>query len=333
MPNKPLMRGLAVAFVTGVGIVLMAPAAQASPEHPQLFVGGEKKKGGSKVALFGWGAIKISSRATGESECGNLVFGSLQNETEPGASTERAYGEVLEWTATGHISTAGKELQAECVSSSGLITWAAVEPELEELLEDAKIGGVERIVIHKVRRFSPSVPWREEIQGAETEGKEKFWIKTGIATTERSAVEREEATAGIPTESRTGCYHDPAVTELTRKPGFVTEKETELAVRPSPPGCIRLDFVSPEIAFETPFQGTLEPELTNGSKNALTPSTLTFLGGSINQSSEAEHESTEERSSERNRRELVSAFGPYYYKSLIAQKLFGFLHEELLTIK
>jgi hypothetical protein len=198
------------------------------------------------------------------------------------------------------------------------------------------VEGTERVVIeHPVHRHTPGVPFREEAVGADTEGKEKFWVKTGIAKspTERSAVEAEEAGAGVPPERRTGCYHNPPLTEITRKPGFVTEKETELAVRPAPEGCIRLDWVSPEIAFETAFQGTLEPEWTNGARNSLTPSSLVYSGGFINRTTEAEHESSEERSSERNERQLTTALGSMYYKSGLAQKVFGFLREELVQIK
>jgi hypothetical protein len=95
-------------------------------------------------------------------------------------------------------------------------------------------------------REGPSLPWRQEAQGSENEARQTFfWLKTGIAPTERQKVEEEEAAAGVPTERRTGCYHNPPTEVLVRKPGYTTsEKEEETVLRPTPRGCIGLTLVS-----------------------------------------------------------------------------------------
>jgi hypothetical protein len=171
----------------------------------------------------------------------------------------------------------------------------------------------------------------EESEGTEnTETRVKtFYVKTGIAakTEERLQVEEEEALAGVPTERRTGCYHFPAVTEVVRQPGFQSSRETELALRPAPQGCIKVTLIAPEIGLEYPFEGSLEPEAVNGTRNALNPSVAFFKGGFIG---------TEvEKSSERNERALRSIAGPAYAKSLSFMKVVGGVvaHMELHTLK
>jgi hypothetical protein len=342
------------------------PAAYASPEHPRLFSGAAEQIAGRERSLMGWGTLSLTNRPLKELECVNVDFGELANETEPGGEGNsekvRAYGKILEWTATGHSSQSFTKLSSICNESEGYIAWAAVEPELNLVFEKAKVKEPgtepERLVIKEVMRHNPSLPWAQETKGEETANGPLFWLRTGVAMplagtellhgvncgtkecTERSAEKTEkeqtvaeEAVAGVPTERRTGCYHHPELTELVREPGYSRPHETELAVRPAPQGCIRFDFVIPQIAFETAVQGSLEPEWKNGAKNALSPSKMEYRGGFINRTKESEIESTEERSSERNERYLTSAFGPFYYRSPIPTKLFGFTNEELLRIQ
>jgi hypothetical protein len=335
MRREPLMRGLVVAFVAAGAVGIVVPAAQGSPEHPLLYVGGEKHKGGTKEPIVGWGTIKLTNRTLGFIECVNLVYGDDVNETEPGSNpaTERAYGEILEWTGTSFSNSSGAELSGRCKTGNGLEAWAAVEPELEKTLTHVMISTegreTERLAIRQVRREIPSVPWRGEARGTEISGTIFNWVRTGIALTERTEVEAQEASVGIPTERRTGCYPQPPLTEIVHEPGFTTQRESELQVKRAPVGCIRVDIVAPELGIETPFQGTLEPEATNGAKNGLTPSKGEFKGGFVGGPTEI----PSERSSEKNEYYLQSAFGPGYTKTILAIKELGFLHEELLTIK
>jgi hypothetical protein len=313
-----------------LALALAPSSALGSPEHPQLNEGGVKKPGGRKVPVIGWGTLKLSNRTIGSAECAMTLTDDVFNATEPAASTERAYGEVLVWSATSFMNTSGGELSARCRSSSGFNLYAVAEPAPELSTEMARVGGQERLVIKGVRRSNPALPWRQEAEGTEGAASEKtFWLKTGIATSGREAVEAEEAAAGVPTESRSGCYPNPPVTEVLRTPGFLSERETELTLRPAPQGCVRVTVMWPELGLEMPVQGTLEPEVVNGVRNGLSPSSATFKGGFIG----PETEVPSERSSERNARHMESSIGPWYVKSPIPTKGLGFLHEELLQLK
>jgi alpha-tubulin suppressor-like RCC1 family protein len=303
-------------------------------EHPQLYVGAEKKRGGVQVGEFGWGTLTLSNRHLPPLTCVNLLFGDVVNETEPGGNFERAYGEILEWTATAFGNTSGGELGAKCKSTSGLEAWVTVEPPLEKQYERVTLAegpeaGSERLAIRQVRRRPPTVPWRQEAYGEQNANSERhFFLRTGIATTERTQVEAEERVAGVPTERRTGCYRFPAVTEIVRAPGLGSARETEPALRPVPRGCISVTVVAPQAALEVPFQGTLEPEIVDGAKSGLDPSRGEFKGGSIG----AETEIPSERSLERNERYLMSVFGPAYTTSALPIKEIGFAGEELIAL-
>jgi hypothetical protein len=216
-----------------------------------------------------------------------------------------------------------------------LEAWAIAEPEPEKEYERATLvegteSGSERLVIKQARRRLQSLPWRQEAVGEQTaESERRFFLRTGIATTsERARVESEEAVAGVATERRTGCYHFPPFTEIVREPGFASGKETELAVKPAPRGCISVNIIAPEAGLEIPFQGTLEPEITNGTKNGLSPSHAELKGGFIGSQTEV----PSERSSERDERYLISPYGRGYAKTGIAIKGLGALREELLQL-
>jgi hypothetical protein len=326
----------------GAFLASAPPAAQASAEHPRLLQGGEERKTTApKVPAIAWGQLQWKNTNLGSWECVNLAFGTDQNETEPGgvgnSEKVRAYGEVLGWSGTAFTTSSGLEALPRCKSSTGFVLWAVAEPRPSlTFATTTNLNGAatERGVIvgpfgsTASHREPPSMPWRAEAEGTEnTETHIKtFWVKIGIAIspTERAEVEAEEAAAGVPTERRTGCYHNPLVTEIVREPGFSQVHETELALRSAPQGCIRASWVAPEVGVEIPFTGTLEPEAVNGTKNGLSPSNAQFKGGFVG---------TEEHSSERNERELVSAFGPWFARSITAIKQIGYLHQELLTLK
>jgi hypothetical protein len=303
-------------------------------EHPLLYSGAEAKASGVQVPDFGWGTLTLTNRHLPPLTCVNLIFGDVFNETEPAGHNQRAYGEVLEWTATAFANTSGAELSARCKSGSGAQAWVSVEPPLEQQYERVTLvggpeAGSERLAIKQARRRPPSVPWRQEAYGEQNAASERhFFLRTGIATTERSQVEAEEAIAGVATERRTGCYRFPALTEVVREPGLESGRETEPALRPAPKGCVLATLIVPQFGFEVPFQGTLEPEVVEGAKNGLTPTRGVFKGGSIG----SETETPSERSLERNERYLMSIFGPAYTATGLPIKDLGFAHEELLEI-
>jgi hypothetical protein len=184
-------------------------------------------------------------------------------------------------------------------------------------------------------REPPDLPWLEEAEGTEnTETRQKFFfLKTGVAIspTERAEVQAEEAAAGVPTERRTGCYHNPPLTEIVRAPGYTSARETELALRQGPKGCVNLNFIAPAAGVEIPCTGTLEPEMVNGTHNGLLASNTNFKGGFIG----GVGTEVREKSSERNERQLEcgNGYGPGYLRSIEPVKRFGYLKEELLTLK
>jgi hypothetical protein len=326
-------------------LALAPPAVRASAEHPKLVVGGEEAKTTSAPkVVIDWGQIQLRNRALGTVECVNLTMAKNFDGTEPGggAGTEsvRAYGEVLGWSATSYTNASGLEPSTSCRFSLGLVAWLTAEPPPEvstEVANSLEGAPTERLVIAgnfgstATHRQPPSLPWLEESEGTENEAHVKtFFVKTGIAASasERAEVEAEEASAGVPTERRTGCYRAPAFTEILREPGFAATRETEPQHRPAPHGCVKVTLVVPQAGFEMPFEGTLEPEVVNGAKNGLAPSTGAFKGGVIGLQTEV----PSERSLERNERALMSIAGPGFIKNISPIKEVGYLHEELLTL-
>jgi hypothetical protein len=327
-------------------LALAPPAALASAEHPKLVVGGEEAKSPSAPkVVIDWGQIQLRNRALGSVECVNLTLAKNFDNTEPGGGegTEiiRAYGEVLGWSAASYTNASGLEPSTSCRFSLGLVAWLTAEPPphvTTEVADSIEGAPTERLVVQgnfgstATHREPPSLPWLEESEGTENEAHVKtFFVKTGIAAaaSERAEVEAEEAGAGVPTERRTGCYRFPPFTEIVREPGFAATRETEPLHRPAPQGCVKVTLVVPQVGFEMPFEGTLEPEVVNGTKSGLAPSSGSFKGGLIGPESEV----PSERSLERNERALSSLAGPAFIKSITPIKEIGYLHEELLTLK
>jgi hypothetical protein len=304
-------------------LALVPAAARASVEHPVLYEGGEQKRNGVPVMIIGWGAIRLLNRYL-DIECATDELGYGVNETEPGGSADRAYGEVQQWSAESNANWANFHEPSEGCTASGPLLGGfgpvvvAAEPPEELGTELATVNQQERLAIRRppVRR-ELGLPWRQEAQGTETLDGPMWYLKTGIAETNRTEIEAEEAKAGTPTERRTGCYPSPPDTEIVRRPGFETERETELALRPAPQGCIHLTVWVPGLALAIPIQGSLEPQAVDGPpKSPLVASRAELVGGSP----------TEARSLERNERHLESAaFGPWYVQTVVPIHGFPFL--------
>jgi hypothetical protein len=323
-------------MLTVATTALAPPAAQASAEHPRFLWNGEERlPNRPAVATISWGLMQVKTLELGTLECVNLAFGTDFNNTEPGRAGQgtesiRAYGEVLGFGAASYLSASAAEPNPHCKSSTGFLAWFTAEPPPQVSTEVAtRINGAptERLVVQgplgetASHREPSTMPWLQEAEGtenAETKVK-RFWVKTGIAAsaTERAEVEAEEAAAGVPTERRTGCYRFPEFTESVREPGFTAGRETELALRPAPRGCIKATLVASEVGVEVPLEGTLEPEEINGARSGLSSSTGDFEG-----------------ESERNERALRSIGGAVRPKSLgFNMRQVGYLREELLTLK
>jgi hypothetical protein len=323
-------------------------------EHPRLYAGNECKTTGVKVPFVAWGQVLLQNAVLGNIECVNLLFGYAANETEPGGNSERskAYGQIDQWSATGFLSPAGTEPLAKCKDQQGLEVWATPERPLHvEPAVALNVNGAatERLVAigqpheftgpagtyglgHWRGRHPPlgegsngtgnyreraSLPWQGESFATESTAHERFFfLRTGIATTERAAVEAEEAEAGIPTELRTGCYPHPTTEKVALHPGYGEPTEEFTALRADPEGCMQVNIIAPEAGVEETFQGTMEPTIVPGAHNCLTPS-------------RAELHGTEER----HGYHLESIFGPGFPTSRIALKVCGFTSLQTLGLR
>jgi hypothetical protein len=166
-------------------------------------------------------------------------------------------------------------------------------------------------------RERASTPW--EVEARATESAERvpiFFLRAGIARTERAEVESEEAQAGTPTELRTGCYPNPETEKVTLHPGYAESTEEFTALRPDPEGCVQVNMIAPEAGVEQTFQGTLEPMALNGAVNGLSPARVELRG-------------TEEHSGYH----LESYFGPGFASSRNIFKAWGFSNQELIRIR
>jgi hypothetical protein len=297
--------GVTVAILAMLAFTGLARAA--AYEHPQFYSNAEKEPGGQHVPFFSWGTVRLentellandtelaeSERAV-SAECVNLMIGSTWNETEPGKTTERAYGEILEWTATGYAKE-GQEPGSRCRWSQGYETWMGVEPPLSvkyELGQVAKGGGgtEERLVVSTnaekgAKRLPPTVPWKWEATGElGSHGRETYKLKMGIGSS--------------------SCF--PGF-EVTEQPNHTTEKVYKAA----PAGCVRMDLIIPAIGFEEELQGTLTFTLAPGIHSGLTPTTAALEGAGSGS--------------------LESIIGKWSVTTPIKLKMIGFQDSELLT--
>jgi hypothetical protein len=295
-------RGLLVA-VSGMLALFAAGAslAQAHPyEHPQQYRNEKKTVGGERVPQIIWSTVKLNNPTLSYIECVNLVYGVGWNETEPGAETERAYGEVLQWTATGYLNKEYKEPSARCVVAAGVEAYAAVEPPIVKKYEVATVEGKEKRVLKEAKREPPTVPWNQEAIGEITpRGQEIFRLKTGLV----KHGETKEETAKT-------CYPG---TEVTERVHTAEEAETtEKVLKTAPQGCIRVDIIVPAFGLEVAFQGSLTAKTINGAHNGLSPSHGTFT---VSESGK-----------------LESLLGEGTTESLLEFKDLGFNSEELMTV-
>jgi len=270
-----MLRRLPKSALVGVSVGLafvVAPAASQAAivnAHPKAFINGEApSKPGVHEPFIAWGTIRLKNASLGTLECVNLFFGANWNETEPEGTTEKAYGEILEWTATGFTNKEGGALSSRCkVSTAGAEAYAAVEPPLQKTKEVATVEGSEKIVIKEAKRDVPSVPWKGEGETSEIARHERFLLRVGMPQ-----VSNASGTTG---GGRHGeCYPGEEVTEI---PHTATSPTTEKIQIPAPSGCVRVNTIINDEALalhlEVEFQGTQRTLDTNSSSgNCLSPS-------------------------------------------------------------
>jgi hypothetical protein len=232
-------------------------------------------------------------------------YGANETEPGGNSEKSKAYGQIDQWSASGFLTSEFKEPLAKCKDQQGLELWATperplhVEPAVALNLNGA---ATERLVSTGMPGFYSggsgtyglghwhgrhpatepegegssgtgtyrergSLPWRTEAEATEIAPSEpkRFFLRTGIALTEREEVEAEEAAAGTPTELRTGCYPHPDTEKVTLHPGYREPTEEFTRLRPDPEGCVQLNIIAPEAGVEETFQGTLEPRVESTS--------------------------------------------------------------------
>jgi hypothetical protein len=319
--------GAGVLLILAPGI---AQIAQATPsEHPQLYVNGEKASGGKggntthlvpapteerashTTPYIGWHAIvtlESHNALLGSLQCGNIFWGQVWNETEKEAGnpsavgqegafqtentseTERGYGEILNYEASGYLNSAAaegaQEESSKCKTSSGAEAWVTPEPELHKV----KTGGVvctdeakhvvsteckaaseetEKIVLRSASREPPSLPWKGRSEGARSaKGVESFSLYTGIPPNGHASL-CQSITERCSSGNHGECYPGREVTERLRDEEEIAEgvSSTEERLKAAPTGCIRVAIIVPSFGLEIQYQGSQKAFISpNGEK-------------------------------------------------------------------
>jgi hypothetical protein len=219
---------------------------------PFLYTNGVQDSA-SKVEQAGYGQIKLASTQLpgGEIECVNLAFGDGNNEGTP----LRGHGQVLTWTANGHIPEGTHtELASKCRGLGGS-GWAVDETPLEAGKRGTKV----------------STPWNLVGICGEREEESTTLVQLGYPTGEEPAAHlcktlvEEEAEMSAERTGHTHCF-----------------KEAEGAGKLEPEGCVNVTIVDPTASLEILYGGSLRPKWTNGAGNGLNASKWTWEGASSN---------------------------------------------------
>jgi hypothetical protein len=258
---------------------------------PELFRNEHHVAKGSHIPAIGYGQLELtqSPGASSVLECVNLGFGAAWSE---GSGPQ---GEILEWTASGHAPyEEHTELGSTCRfiwegveenQPGSPVAWVSAEQPLAMVAQTAevcidpektlaecplKVGepGDERQLISVVtglHREPPALPWNFRL--SEREGKTR--IQIGLP---------EECRSGQPPHVLIPCSEATEASERevgTNPEACVANPD---ANKPAPEGCVRVDFLIPALNFALPYEGYLEPRVTNGVMNGLSPGAWEFEG-------------------------------------------------------
>lgn len=239
---------LTISLVPAVGLVaamlVFAPAAAQATiteGHPEAFESGIKVGGKEKSAIqVGWGQIHLESAQLGSEgiECVNLGFGSGYNEGSP----LRAYGQILSWTASGHVPEGTHtELSSSCrphgeAAKPGSFATDELNTKAEEPIEP------------KNRKLT--VPWNVELTCGVREEEFQGIVKTGIPNS---------AFPGANTKCPAEASETTETEEIESYKAERTGKKGCYATNPAPEGCIRSRSSSPEPAWKSPTAARSTP--------------------------------------------------------------------------
>lgn len=291
-------------LVGSMGLAFAPVAAQASEPPPPEWILGRNHLLSTPVGALFFGEVTLTSPTLGgpgkdEIHCKDIISGSAWNEggiplsevvvgpgegdalTKPRGAT--GMGEMEGWGTAACKAPGlekGLEEQFKKQIEEGLIkppitVYATAELPLEEQTREAEVckegaasnqlktciehGETEiKPEITSVRRRGPSLPWRSElVRGIRGEEHEQAVINK----------------IGMSPEGKT-CY--PKETVVVEENGTPKTVERPASWTQVPSGCIKITVVAPQIPDEIVFYGTLEPQISNGTKNGLFPSDLFF---------------------------------------------------------
>jgi hypothetical protein len=227
----------------------------------------------------------------------NLGFGDGWNAPVTPVFGLRARGQILGWTASGHIPVSpNNELSSKCRGIGGKV-WLTPETPLERIgkktictTEGKKLsecpGVEEREVVYKEfkRETSLTDPWSVELVCRDVEIEEGVFeyegiVRVGVADkNSKHGNFGEENKTGRKTQAelkaeeeklRTETEAEQTTQEGEGKHGQALELKSCYAKRgvpgDTPAGCIRFDLVSPAQGFEDPYSGSLRALGHNGS--------------------------------------------------------------------
>ena len=112
-------------------------------------------------------------------------------------------------------------------------------------------------LISAVRRRVATTPWKAELTRGTREGEPNILQRTGLHTFGEGGADQDGQ------EEVGTCYPK--------------EAERDASFKAVPSGCVLVNIVIPQLPDEIVFYGSLELWLINGSKNGLSPSSISFV--------------------------------------------------------
>jgi hypothetical protein len=256
-----------IGAVLAVLVLAAVSAPNAGAEGPPRFYLNDLLTGETPRPLVGWGEVTFETTSVGKVHCLELLDGSAWNRV--GASgageLEQFTGEECEDPEIEHLPQVERLCTVEGCARP-LTIFVTTEMPIAVKLQEAIIcvnasktlreckEPAERTtakLVTEYRRRTTSVPWKLSLVRGLREEEEVRLVQMGSASST--------------------CYPKEKV--------IVEGKEEEVPAgwEKVPAGCVKLNFVIPQIPAEMVFYGSQEVELLNGTKNGLSPSRLRFF--------------------------------------------------------
>jgi hypothetical protein len=258
-----------------MSVPVVAPAlAQA---EPQWYANNHVVSAVHQPAIV-WGEIKLESGAVGKIHCMNVMNLSIWNEGGHGVGQYEGWGtnackapeleELLEKTYEQPIKEGKIKSPLSVFATSEL----PLRPEFREgevCREESKKPSECESEAQRETLFNLTTSQPAGLHRRATSFPWKLRAVTVIREEEEITILR----TGVPSEGTT-CYLKEKVVEEG------VEVERAVPWEKTPPGCVKIDVVCPQIPAEVVFYGTLEPQLLNGTRNGLSPTRIKYTNAS-----------------------------------------------------